>query len=287
MNSIDYAILTIIGFSTIIGLMRGATKELLGLVSWTGAGLSVFVGLPLVRHIARQQITNPLIADVVTGIVIFVSFLILFSLFSHVLSGYVRSSALGGVDRSLGLGFGIMRALVTICALEIIFSMLVPRSQQSRMIQEARFTHLVRRGSDALHAMLPGKIKAMVQEYSIKNNSGSLAEQKASEMIYESLEGIIQQSDGSGHGSSLPNSPTAQKDPNKKIDTQAAADNLANLTPKVSNHSDEVKYNHKQRSDLDRLVETTGQDSHNREGATTGQPSSPIDQILQAGENRQ
>ena len=81
--------------SAIVGVMRGFTREILGLCSWAAAGFSAFFALPLVQPIAHRYIENLILADILSSIVLFVIFLILYSLISQFFAGMVRQSGLG------------------------------------------------------------------------------------------------------------------------------------------------------------------------------------------------
>ena len=59
-NSVDLVILIIIGLSILIGILRGATREVLGIAGWIGAFAVVFYGLPLFRPLGRQYINSPM-----------------------------------------------------------------------------------------------------------------------------------------------------------------------------------------------------------------------------------
>ena len=155
MNGIDIAILVIMGLSCLMGIIRGLTKEVLGVFTWAGAAFAAYMTYPLASEFARQHIANPMIADSVTGVVLFILFLIVFSVITFNISNAVRGSAIGGLDRGLGLAFGVVRGSVLICAAEIAFSLFINRESQSESFQSARFIPMVRRGSDEILTMLP------------------------------------------------------------------------------------------------------------------------------------
>lgn len=236
---IDVGVLAVVGISCIIGLIRGATRELLGLVSWVGAIMAAFFFLPLVRHIARQHIQNPMIADVATGLVIFIAFLIIFSLISHVLSGYVKDSALGGVDRSLGFGFGIFRALVFLSAAEIVLCIFISRPQQPTAVQNSRFIIMIRRASDGLRMMLPGSWREFLDSHKIKTLPTQAVEKAQDQIIDQVTESM-----------------GIQVQPEqKKLDPQKTAEQLAQLKPRVAEEQKDKGYNQNQRQGLSQLVE--------------------------------
>jgi membrane protein required for colicin V production len=108
-NLVDVGVISLLVISALIGLLRGFTRELLGIFAWIGALIAAIYGLVLLRPLLLPYIKNPFIADVVSGIIIFIIVLFILGSLSRSLSLRVKGSALGGLDRSLGLIFGIVR----------------------------------------------------------------------------------------------------------------------------------------------------------------------------------
>lgn len=109
---VDGAFLLVLLLSCLIGLMRGFTREVLGIINWVGAIFVTLYGFPLLSPHVRHYITNPFIADASLYIVLFIVSIVVLSAVSRAISGHVKSSALGGIDRSLGLIFGLTRTFI-------------------------------------------------------------------------------------------------------------------------------------------------------------------------------
>ena len=117
MTWVDFAVLGVLLVSAIHAFMRGLVRELLGIGAWIAALAAAAKGLPYGRNFAGQWITAPRWVDPVTFVVIFLAALIVLSLVARRLANLVRESALGGIDRSLGVLFGLARgAALVICA---------------------------------------------------------------------------------------------------------------------------------------------------------------------------
>jgi membrane protein required for colicin V production len=155
MNSVDIVILVVVFLSTLIGLSRGFTREILGLFTWVGAIVAAYLTIPLFSGFTRQFVTNPMMSDLITGIVLFIIYLIILSIFTSLVSNSVHNSILGGVDRSLGFAFGFIRGVALILVAEVIFSLFIPRAQQGQTFQSSYFAPSVRRGGDTLFRSLP------------------------------------------------------------------------------------------------------------------------------------
>ena len=148
MNKFDAVFLGILALSALMGVMRGITKEILSLLSWVGAVSMSYVLFPLTQHIARMQITNPMLADGVTMFAIFIIFLVVLTLVSHFLTSRVRQSALSGVDRSLGVAYGLLRGCALLFIFELVISCMWLRPDHPDMIKHSRFVNFMYKGSD-------------------------------------------------------------------------------------------------------------------------------------------
>ena len=155
MNKFDLIFLGTLGLSAVVGIVRGVTKEILSLVSWVGAVAMAYMLFPLTQHLARSQITNPMLADGVTIFGIFIIFLVALTLVSHFLTSRVRQSALSGVDRSLGFAYGLLRGCAFLFIIELLTSCLWLRPDHPEMIKQSRFSKFMYKGSDTFYTLLP------------------------------------------------------------------------------------------------------------------------------------
>jgi len=112
MNGLDFAILGVFFVSTLIGAMRGFTKEILSLFSWGGAISLSYIFLPVGRSLVQPYIGNPMMADGAALFCTFIISLILLSIIANIIASYIHESSFRGVDHSLGFGFGMLRGVV-------------------------------------------------------------------------------------------------------------------------------------------------------------------------------
>jgi membrane protein required for colicin V production len=138
MNWVDVVVLVVVAFSGMLGLLKGLVREVLGVVAWAGAGIAGVTFFPQVQGIARRSIANPDIADPVAFGVVFLAVLIVLSLIARTLGGAARRSALGGLDRTLGLLFGLARGALVVIAAYVIAGIAEPVDQWPPEVLEAR-----------------------------------------------------------------------------------------------------------------------------------------------------
>lgn len=159
MNWVDLAILAVAAISGVLGLMRGFVRESLGLGAWVGAGYVSIVGAPLVRGQFETWLGSPEIADAAAYAAVFVIVLIVFSMIAGWIGSVVHAAGLGGVDRSLGALFGLVRGGGLIVVAYIIGSLLMPADRWPEPLRQARLMPQVAEAAQWLAARLPASYR--------------------------------------------------------------------------------------------------------------------------------
>jgi membrane protein required for colicin V production len=133
--------LVVFGFLLVSGLLafaRGLVREVLGIGAWAGSVALAVAGLPMMRDTVGTWFSNPAWVDPVSFIVVFLVSLIVLMLIARMIGGFVRGSALGGVDRTLGLVFGLARGAAVIIIAYIVGQMVFPIDRWPDAVLDAR-----------------------------------------------------------------------------------------------------------------------------------------------------
>lgn len=114
MNWVDFGILGIIVLSTMIGLMRGFTREVFGLGTWVLAiVLSVLFGAELAQAL-QGQVATPVFRTGLAYGGLFLGGLLIGGIVTALFVARVRDSAFSSADRTLGTGLGLIRGILLV-----------------------------------------------------------------------------------------------------------------------------------------------------------------------------
>ncbi len=163
MTWVDGAAVAILVLSAAFSLVRGFVREVLGVGAWVGAAFAALSGYHWVQpYVASVVAAKNFVVPISAGIV-FIVVLIVLSILSAWIGGMVRESALSGLDRSLGIVFGVIRGGVIVCLAYIGLSLFLVPSEWPAPVVNARFLPYAHAGAVTLVSLLP-------QEYQPKVN---------------------------------------------------------------------------------------------------------------------
>ncbi len=117
---VDYVFIGIVLFSVLVGLLRGLVREALSLAAWIVALVLTLRYAPAVGDYLHGSIRTPAVRTAVAYALVFFVVLIVGALITWLVSKIVRGIGLGGVDRMLGAGFGLMRGAFVVVAIVML-----------------------------------------------------------------------------------------------------------------------------------------------------------------------
>lgn len=154
-NAVDLGIAFVLLISGVLAYVRGLVHEVLSVAAWIGAIFATVFFYPAVQPFARDLIPIDLVADLSTGVVMFVLTLVILSLATRAVSSRVKESALNVLDRSLGFLFGLARGALVVCVAYLGYEVLIPEDEQPEWVTSARSLTIVRIGAEKLYALVP------------------------------------------------------------------------------------------------------------------------------------
>ena len=154
-NGVDIGVGMVLLISALIAWGRGFVHEVLSVASWIGAIFATIHGYPYLNPYMRELIFMELAADFVSGVLVFIGSLAVFSFITGFIARRVQESALNMLDRSLGFLFGVMRGAVLVCLAYIAVEWMAPPKEQPEWLRTARVMPLVEAGADLLEALVP------------------------------------------------------------------------------------------------------------------------------------
>ncbi|MDQ2860774.1 MAG: CvpA family protein [Pseudomonadota bacterium] len=148
----------VLAVSGLIGLARGATREVTTVIAFVLAAITAVFGLRFTGPLARHFIATPWIANTVAILIVFVIVYIVLRMIGGRLTHGVRQTILSGFDRALGFAIGLVRGLVVIG----LFTLLINAATPDRMpawITRAKLYPLANVAGGALRAFAPQGFK--------------------------------------------------------------------------------------------------------------------------------
>ena len=167
LNDLDYVILAIVFVSALIALNRGLIKEVLSIAGWLLSTIIIVYSLPVCVPFVKKYIESGIIAGIVASLVIFVVFFVIWIYTTSSVVGKIRTSKLNGLDRFLGLFFGVMRAFLLIVLFNIMVSWIIPNEKQPEMLVKSKYYQLAGTFAKPLENMIPQETLKLIKDQTL------------------------------------------------------------------------------------------------------------------------
>lgn len=161
-TSFDYAVMAVIGLSALRGMWRGLLAEVFGLIGWIVAFFVAghFVG-SVVPYIPANWPGGALTQWLVAFLLIVAIVLIVSSVASALLTRVTEVIGLRGIDRTLGLLFGLVRGAILVVILVALAGL--TELPQHDFWRNALFRPAAEQGVRELKPLLPDTLAAYVR----------------------------------------------------------------------------------------------------------------------------
>lgn len=115
MNELDYGVLAILLVSLLIGIWRGAIREVVNIAGWVIAFFVAQAYAPDLKDHLSEWMADPAVKTIVAWLVIFLAVMVSVSVIGSLIAEGVRKLGLGFLDRGLGAVVGLARgALIAV-----------------------------------------------------------------------------------------------------------------------------------------------------------------------------
>lgn len=113
-NWLDYVILSILGLSALFSFVRGFAREAISLAAWILACILAVRFMAPVSTLFVGSIQTETLRFAAAFLSLFVAVLLLGAFLKLIFGRFIHAAELGGVDRLLGLVFGVVRGSVVV-----------------------------------------------------------------------------------------------------------------------------------------------------------------------------
>lgn len=158
---IDGVVAAVIVISAILAYSRGLVREAMAILGWIAAAVLAFIFAPEVEPLMREvPVLGDFLGDscelaiIAAFAAVFAVALVLASIFTPLLSGAVRDSALGGVDQGLGFLFGVARGVLLVAVAMIVYDR-VASTEALPMVDNSRTAQIFERSQESLDEQIP------------------------------------------------------------------------------------------------------------------------------------
>jgi membrane protein required for colicin V production len=156
MTAFDWAAMALVAVSALFGVARGAAREISGLAALILAGVLALGSARVLGPQFARLIHPSWLAEPAGMIAVFLLTYIVLRLAGGVLTRGLRGAGLGGLDRLLGLGVGVVRGVAALGVFALVVGSVFPARSMPGWIGHARLYPLARGTGDVLMSATPG-----------------------------------------------------------------------------------------------------------------------------------
>ena len=139
-----------------VGFIRGAVREMVTVVAFLLAAVGSLIALRVTGPMAREVIDPDWAGTAAAVLLLFVALYILLRVIGGGLTRRIRSvQGLSSIDRAIGLGFGLIRALVVLGVFNLLFTAATPAERIPRWIEGAALYPLTEASANVLRQFAP------------------------------------------------------------------------------------------------------------------------------------
>ncbi len=153
LNTVDFIALGIIGFSIFVGVIRGFTHDFIGTAALIIALIATVYGEPYYGPFLEETLGSTPLVALGSGLTIFLVVSAALSFIGNRLGDAIKGTAIGSLDRALGLAFGLARGAFVVSFLYFIVGVITPNLPENMIT--ARFAPWYLEGAHFISESIP------------------------------------------------------------------------------------------------------------------------------------
>jgi membrane protein required for colicin V production len=166
MTWVDGVVIGVVLISALLGVLRGFVREILGVGAWVGAAAAAVFGYPILAPYLRElSFIPPDFADLIAIALIALVVLFLLSMIAATIGRAVQGSAAGGVDRTLGLAFGLARGVLLVIVAYVAGGWLTTADRWPEAVRQARSGPYVADAAAWVANLLPPDLRPRINPW--------------------------------------------------------------------------------------------------------------------------
>jgi len=157
-SEVDLVILAVILFSVVISFMRGFRREAMSLATWIAAiAITLVFTSRFSVLLPIDTVQSPQARATISALSLFIGTLFMGNLINWVFERIISKSAIGNVDRAIGVVFGVLRGII-IVSLLVLAANLVPELRQEGWWRDSSALPKFQDIAESIHKRLPDGI---------------------------------------------------------------------------------------------------------------------------------
>ncbi|MCB9493833.1 MAG: CvpA family protein [Desulfobacteraceae bacterium] len=179
MNGLDIAILCILGFTLVRGIMTGLVQSVSGLIGAVAGFYAAYFYYPALADFLKKWVEPGSALNIASFFVIFCAVVIVVTLIGRMLKWIMKIVFLGWVDRLGGGLIGLLKGCIVVSALVIVLTTFLP--PKSPVLKNSTILPYVSEVSELMMELVPSDFKG--DAFKINMDSLKKLKEKAEEKL--------------------------------------------------------------------------------------------------------
>ncbi len=158
---VDGIVAGVVIISALLAFARGFLREVMSIIGWIAAAIIAFLFANQVEPLVKElPVVGGFLAEscelaiIAAFAAVFAVALVIVSIFTPLLSGLVKRSAIGGIDSGLGFLFGALRGVLLVAIALIVYEQVMVNDAIA-MVEDSRSAQVFGSFADSLENQIP------------------------------------------------------------------------------------------------------------------------------------